>query len=421
MILYYIYNILKRKWKILFFVIYLLIIVYQMNIKSFLYPSITQYTEINKCPVCYGVSACFNIYEAELWREFTVVLIHLFDVKNAFFGTYNQTQVVLKKLAYSTELKAFDIAWCNKFHRQYPCSNILLDNYTTDFYDSIEQTITLNFSKDDASRLRLCPTVQHLDDFLRNVHLNNKHFINNTQYLINLWTLVSINPEPLILQILSAEDGWPVPKYFGACGRIVMEEYVGLPLSSYYDKPWIQRAKIVSSLLNAAYMFTFKDEKFGFYLTDISVDNIAIDHMKSEAKFIDLENIIVVDKNISHEDKPKEWEELQENTMHIHCPNCFAFSAEDICNHHLSDHNYYAICQLLSNSESEFSFPGGFLHDIPISIQQQYPNIENLLQQCAIPNSTNSTRITSGQQLKTLLDTIIERHYLNMNATKQIV
>lgn len=101
-------------------------------------------------------------------------------------------------------------------------------------------------------------------------------------------------------QILSAEDGWPVPKYFGACGRIVIEEYVGLPLSTYYDKPWLQRAKIVSSLLNAAYMFTFKDEKFGFYLTDVSVDNIAVNH-GDVAKFIDLENIIVVDKNISHE------------------------------------------------------------------------------------------------------------------------
>lgn len=101
-------------------------------------------------------------------------------------------------------------------------------------------------------------------------------------------------------QILSAENGWPVPKYFGACGRIIIEEYIGPPLSDYYDKSWIQRAKIVSSLLNAAHMFTFKNKKFGFYLTDVSADNIAVDY-KNVAKFIDLENIIVVDKNISLE------------------------------------------------------------------------------------------------------------------------
>lgn len=47
-------------------------------------------------------------------------------------------------------------------------------------------------------------------------------------------------------------------------------------------------------------------------------------------------------------DIPEEWHELQKNTMHFDCSNCFAFSAEDICNHHLSDHNYYAICQVIA-------------------------------------------------------------------------
>ncbi|XP_011862154.1 PREDICTED: deleted in autism protein 1 homolog, partial [Vollenhovia emeryi] len=278
-----------------------------------------------------------------------------------------------------------------------------LDGYTADFYHLLRRTITSDFSKDDTSRLRLCPTLEHLDLFY-DVHLNNK-YINPTQYLINLWTLASINPEPLVLQILPAESGWPVLKYFGACGRIIIEEYIGLPLSDCYDKSWIQRAKIASSLLNAAYMFTFKNEKFGFYLTDISADNIAVDR-EDVAKFIDLENIIVVDKNISREDESKKWQKIHENTLRLDCPNCFAFSAEDICNHHLSDHNYYAICQLLLNSGNENAFPGGFLHGVPINIEQQYPDIEHLLRQCAVPNSTNS-RIFFGQRLKTLLDTIL--------------
>ncbi|KYQ58670.1 UPF0672 protein C3orf58 [Trachymyrmex zeteki] len=205
--------------------------------------------------------------------------------------------------------------------------------------------------------------------------------------------------------ILSAENGWPVPRYFGACGRIIIEEYVGLPLSDYYDKSWIQRVKIASSLLNAAYLFTFKNEMFGFYLTDISADNIAVDH-ENVAKFIDLENIIIVDKNISQEDDPKEWQKIH-NTIHFDCPNCFAFSSKDICIHYLSDHNYYAICQLLLNSGNENPFPGGFLHDVPTNIEQQYPDIKDLLQQCAVPHSTNS-RIFFGQRLKVLLDAILD-------------
>jgi len=112
---------------------------------------------------------------------------------------YNQSKVVLKKLAHPSELKALDVTLCNELHLGYPCSNVPLDRYTTDFYDLIRKTITSDFSKDD-SRLRFCPTIEHLDDLFYNVHLNNKH-INPTQYLINLWTLISINPEPLILQV----------------------------------------------------------------------------------------------------------------------------------------------------------------------------------------------------------------------------
>jgi len=63
--------------------------------------------------------------------------------------------------------------------------------------------------------------------------------------------------------------------------------------------------------------------------------------------------------------------------------------------------------QLLLNSGDENPFPGGFLHDVPINIEQQYPSIEYLLQQCAIPDSINS-RIFFGQRFKALLDTILE-------------
>lgn len=407
MILYYIRNIFKFKKCRILLCIGICALVLRINIIiQSLYPSVTQLTEQHKCPACYGVSACHNIHKINLlWHDINTITSHLFGVKNVFFATYNRSKVVLKKLAQSSELKAFDIMLCKKLHLEYPCTSVLLDRYITYFYEYIKEIVTSDFSKDDTRRLRLCPTIQHLDDLFHNVHLNNKH-IDPTQYLINLWTLISLNPEPLILQILSAENGWPVPKYFGACGRIIIEEYIGLPLSDYYDKPWIQRAEIASSLLNAAHMFTFKNEKFGFYLTDVSADNIAVDY-KNVAKFIDLENIIVVDKNISQEDVPKEWHELQKNTMHFECSNCFAFSAEDICNHHLSDHNYYAICQLLLGSINDNLFSGGFLHDVPVNIQLRYQNIEYLLQQCAIPNSTNS-RIFFGQRLKASLDAILE-------------
>lgn len=71
-----------------------------------------------------------------------------------------------------------------------------------------------------------------------------------------------------------------------------------MPLTAYYNEPWLRRAKLASSLLDAAYKFTYKDDNFGFYLTDISADNIAVDSIDN-VKFVDLENVIIVDRNIA--------------------------------------------------------------------------------------------------------------------------
>lgn len=158
-------------------------------------------------------------------------------------------------------------------------------------------------------------------------------------------------------------------------------EYIGSPLSAYYEEPWIRRAKIAASLLEAAKMFTFRNPDFGFYLTDLSPDNIAVTE-NDEAKFIDLENIIIVDKNVSFSGKKQEaseritklyepdrtilshlsgfldrtatWDQMQANDESIECRNCLAFSPEDICHHRLSDHNYYAICQVNKILQSYF-------------------------------------------------------------------
>lgn len=190
-----------KKWKVLLFVG---VCAFLTNIVlRDLWLSVTQLTELRKCPACYGVSACRDIHHVDLsWHDVNAIFSHLFGVKNVFFGTYNRSKVVLKKLAYSYELNAFDVALCEKLGLKYPCWNVPLDRYTADFYGLIEKTITSDFSKDDSSRLRLCPTVRRLDDLLYNVYFNSKN-IDSTEILINLWTLVTVNPEPLILQVNS--------------------------------------------------------------------------------------------------------------------------------------------------------------------------------------------------------------------------
>ncbi|XP_015429683.1 PREDICTED: deleted in autism protein 1 homolog, partial [Dufourea novaeangliae] len=417
MILSYLYNILKfKKWEIFFFVT----VFVGLKWSKFMtfQPDVNHLTELHKCPACYGTSACDYIHEVDITPyDLYSMFSYFLGVKNVFFSVLNNNKVILKKLAHSSELNEFDRMLCRDKHLSCICTKNLkevtneIDN--VDFHDLIKQEVTLDFAKDNFSRLRICPNVQHLNSLLQRIYHNNKD-VDKRTLDINIWTLIVLNPEPLLLQILSANENWPVPKYLGACGRIIVEEYVGLPLTTYYNKPWLLRAKIVSSLLNAAQMFTYENNNFGFYLTDVSADNIAVDS-NNNAKFIDLENVIVVDKNVRSEESSKTWNQLHENTENFTCSGCLIFSSVDICNHKISDHNYYAICKMLFASHTTGNtLPDGFLHDIPAGILQTYPNILNLMQQCITPVRP-STRIIAGMQLKQLLDTIVENKTTNIN------
>ena len=100
--------------------------------------------------------------------------------------------------------------------------------------------------------------------------------------------------------MLQEEDGWPVAKYVGACGRVVVEEYAGEMLTLFHNAPWLQRAHFAYQLLIAAHNFTDSHPYFGFYLTDVSADNIAVD-ARGRVRFVDLENVIVLDRNVPDE------------------------------------------------------------------------------------------------------------------------
>ncbi|XP_054013742.1 divergent protein kinase domain 2A-like isoform X1 [Hylaeus anthracinus] len=408
MILSYIYNILKfKKWKLLFFVI--IFIIFKWSKIITFQPNINYLTELHKCPACFGTSACNYIHKVDITPyDFYSTFSYLFGVKNVFFGFFINNKVILKKLAHSSELNDFDRMLCENENFGHICEKNLknVNNKTSiDFYELIVREVTLDFAKDNLVRLRLCPNAQHLRNLLEYVYVNNEQ-VDLKTLEINIWMSIILNPEPLLLQILPANNNWPVPKYLGACGRIVIEEYVGSPLTAYYNKSWLLRAKIASSLLNAAYMFTYRSNDFGFYLTDVSADNIAIDS-NNNAKFVDLENVIIVDKNSIYKEKSM-WNQLQENTENLNCTECLAYSPAEICNHKTSDHNYYAICKtLLALNIDDGVLPGGLLHNIPTDILKTYPNVEYLIEQCITPRKP-FTRISAGMQLKQLLDTIIE-------------
>ena len=75
-----------------------------------------------------------------------------------------------------------------------------------------------------------------------------------------------------LFQIFPQSDGWPFPRYIGACGRIVVEEDVGPPLLDFYSAPWEERVHFSSTSLQ------IKDNNLA--ITLIGVHNVS--HIRDE-------------------------------------------------------------------------------------------------------------------------------------------
>lgn len=81
-------------------------------------------------------------------------------------------------------------------------------------------------------------------------------------------------------------------------GRLIAEEYIGRRLTTFYNEPFPVRASISKQLLEMANLFYENPTNFIIYLTDMSPDNFAVDEDTQVVKAIDLENFMVVDKEV---------------------------------------------------------------------------------------------------------------------------
>lgn len=194
-----------RRNNLLVFIISVLLLSFVIQIIfNLLYPSVILLTDIYKCPACYGTTACVNVFNNNITIkpfDFHSTLSHLFFSKNVFYGAMGEAKIVVKKLAHDFELEAFDNMICDDIKFRQLCwrnkNNINEDNNDNINYNSyIESAVSLNFSNDKTNGLILCPTTKHLENII------NQSVINNFNDTINLWTIIKINAEPIILTVL---------------------------------------------------------------------------------------------------------------------------------------------------------------------------------------------------------------------------
>lgn len=379
-----------------------------------IHPNERDILELHKCPACYGVSLCSEILHgpSEISISFDFlgrlgVLANIIATKNVFSGLLKDKKVIIKRLGHRSELQHLDSKICLAMGYQKSCGPKLKEVVlkVPSIRDSIERL--LNESKDfNEFRLRLCPSMEHVDNLFSSTlpKINGSHHgrLANDGATAHIWTLLLINPEPLLLQIMRAEDGWPVPHYLGACGRIAVTLHAGEPLTDFLSRSWPERAGLSLQLLLAADRFTFSHPQFAFYLLDISSDNIVVNE-KGKLSFVDLEHLVVVDRHPTY--IPDAWNESHISEVYDDCPGCNTFSSDSLCQHHISDHNHHVICEQLLGpgmGSSGNSLPGGLLHSIPLDIQKQYPQLEVFLNECS--SGKGKDHIHSARRLRDLLN-----------------
>lgn len=168
--------------------------------------------------------------------------------------------------------------------------------------------------------------------------------------------------------------------------------------------------------------FIKSQAKFRFYLTDGTPDNIVVNKETLQPVFIDLDDLIIVDSkayacaesNDTMVEEPITWRQIHRHEK-IECNGCFAYVPDELCAHHLSDINLFAICQV-SKALKQMPFivktnllhiyyfflafkllledlngnrNNGLLHTISDYVIENYPDFLPMLEQCVYCSDKN--------------------------------
>lgn len=364
------------------------------------------FLQTDKCPACFGHSICVALKSERIqltgWSK--VRLLDIVNIKNVHTARHldNDDQIMIKKLAHDKEYENIDEKICRDANRPKGC-DVARILHITNTGDQIKRLGLLPEHLVKTNHMFACPTYSLIDRVL--TFYQEKLTSDKDQYFtrdkLQIYATALINPEPLMLQTFPAYDGWPFPKYYGACGRYIAVSYEGEPLQNFFYEPFHKRADIAYQIMKMADKLTNAGEQFILYWTDLNFENFVVDS-SGKVTLVDLEDIIVVDRDAVARTKPKKgWDELYQSSFdHCDGKNCLTFDPDALCNHVNSDHNYYAACRnILSEyaNEPSLGLMGGLLHDMPNYAKDDW-DLEHMLHECT-HGSTSEGRMKIKDQL----------------------
>ncbi|XP_036401439.1 divergent protein kinase domain 2B [Megalops cyprinoides] len=242
---------------------------------------------LDKCNACVGTSICKKFFKEEIrferWLSSQLMLPPAH--KSWYLANYTDDSetwrpVVLSRLASQALHTLSDRSICSSAGRPRSCSIEAVLRATPRFQDWARSHLLLpRMVQGLAAPMVRCPSQRLLDRLVRRYaevtdagSVQMKHFAERDKLRL-LYTL-SVNQHPLLLQMFPGTEGWPFPRYYGSCGRVMVWASTR-PIRSLYGSPLETRADLAYQLLHVTQGLGSNSLRFRLYYTRVTEDMFA--------------------------------------------------------------------------------------------------------------------------------------------------
>lgn len=165
-------------------------------------PILPDKCETEKCPYCFGMESC-DLFQSDDIKlssnSFRMIVNNYFSIKNVYRANDgDDNRFVLKKLGDYGEFLDLDHLICLKNNMPTDCKITNVVNDAVDYYGAIKEVL-VNDGSSKINKLKICSEV--LIDDLIEYYFRKTNCKIREDCLKNLWTILQINPEPLILMV----------------------------------------------------------------------------------------------------------------------------------------------------------------------------------------------------------------------------
>lgn len=214
-------------------------------------------TDIAHCPMCFH-STAYTILQTfhnhiKVDQTISSEINKFFGTRRLQYGTYGGQQAVFKHLMDEFQMMKIKIKVCEYVTN---CDEIweFAAEPDSKLQKNLEHILSKYFVQHSRlGHLQIYPekSINRLMSVIGQAYKNS----------IYKWIMMNINPEPMILQILSQHE-FPVPRILCMCGFVMVQTYDGLPLNAFYEHSFGQRVFIAKQMIEAALKFTYGIESF---------------------------------------------------------------------------------------------------------------------------------------------------------------